>query len=116
MSKIVIRLTLDTPPSSNRYWRMGKNRIYRSTEAVNYCNYVALLCNAEGIEPVDGDVCVNLNIYRPAKRMDTDNFLKVILDALQGRAYHNDSQIAEIHAMRFEDKHNPRVVVEVTAL
>ena len=111
-----MRLTLDTPPSSNRYWRMGKNRIYRSTEAVNYCNYVALLCNAAGIEPVDGDVAVTLHVYRAAKRGDLDNKIKCLLDSLQGYAYHNDSQIAEIHAMRFEDKHNPRVVVEVTAL
>lgn len=109
-------ITLDFPPSSNRYWRMGNGRIYRSAEAVAYIYLVGLLCNTAGVEPLEGDVALTLCFYRPSKRMDTDNMLKVLLDALQGYIYHNDSQIAEIHAMRYEDKSAPRVEVFFTTI
>jgi Holliday junction resolvase RusA-like endonuclease len=112
----VTRITLDMPPSANRYWRMGNNRIYRSDEATHYKTYVGLICNTAGIEPVDGDVRVVLRFFRPAKRGDLDNRIKVTLDSLQGHFYHDDKQIVEIHAMRCDDKANPRVEIEVTPL
>lgn len=111
-----MKITLDTPPSANRYWRMGNNRIYRSDEANNYRQYVELLCNTAGMEPLDGDVRVRIDVYRPAKRGDLDNFLKVLGDSLQGYAYHNDAQIVEIHARRYDDPSNPRVEITVEAM
>lgn len=109
-----MKITLDLPPSSNRYWRVGNNRIYRSDEAVGYCEYVALLCNTAGIEPLDGDVRVTLNIYRKRRSGDTDNFLKVCLDSLQSHAYHNDAQIAELHATRHDtEPHAARVEISI---
>lgn len=111
-----MKITLDTPPSANRYWRMGNNRIYRSDEAVNYRAYVELLCNTAGIEPLDSNVALYVDVYRPAKRGDLDNFLKVLGDSLQGYAYHNDAQIVEIHARRYDDPRNPRVEITVEAL
>lgn len=111
-----MRITLDMPPSSNRYWRVGDGHIYRSQEATAYKHYVGLLCNTAAIEPLDGELRVTLRFYRPAKRGDLDNRIKITLDALQGHAYHNDSQVAEIHAIRFDDRDNPRVEVEITTL
>lgn len=111
-----MRITLDMPPSSNRYWRVGGGHVYRSQEASAYKSYVGLLCNTAAIAPLEGDLRVTLRFYRPARRGDLDNRIKIILDALQGHAYFNDSQIAEIHARRCEDKANPRVEVEITAL
>lgn len=108
-----MKLTLDYPPSGNRYWRHNRGHIHRSAEADAYIRYVALLCAAAGVQPLDGDVRVQLNFYRPAKRGDLDNGIKVLVDSLQGYGYHNDSQIAELHARRFEDKHAPRVEVEI---
>lgn len=111
-----MKITLDTPPSANRYWRMGNNRIYRSDEAVNYRAYVELLCNTAGLQPLDGNVALHVDVYRPAKRGDLDNFLKVLGDCLQGYAYHNDAQIVEIHARRYDDPRNPRVEITVEAI
>lgn len=109
-------ITLDMPPSSNRYWRIGNGRIYRSDEASRYKAYVELLCNTAGLQPLEGDVSITLCFYRQAKRGDLDNRVKILLDSLQGHIYHNDSQIAEIHAMRREDKECPRVEVYFTKL
>ena len=40
-----------------------------------------------------GPVSVEFKVYRPAKRGDLDNFLKVMLDGMQGTMYKNDKQI-----------------------
>lgn len=112
-----MKLTLDVPPSANRYFRMVQGRMIRSREANNYKDYVALVCATAGIQPLDGDVRVTLHIYRKQRRMDTDNALKICLDALQGYCYHNDAQIAELHATRHDtEPHAARVEIEVTKL
>ena len=59
---------------------------------------------------------VTLRWHRPAKRGDLDNTTKVTLDALNGIAYSDDSQIVELHAYRFDDKDNPRMEVEIKPL
>jgi Holliday junction resolvase RusA-like endonuclease len=58
-------------------------------------------------------VRVQLDVYRPAKRGDIDNFGKVLLDSVQGFGYVNDSQIVELVMRRYDDKANPRVELTV---
>lgn len=99
--------TLPVPPSANRYWRVWNNRIVVTDEARAYKQEVGYLLSK--CVPLEGDVCVNLTVFRPSNRGDTDNYLKVLLDALQGYAYKNDNQIVEIHIFRDNDKDNPRV-------
>jgi hypothetical protein len=41
--------------------------------------------------------------------------IKVLVDALQGIAYSNDSQVSELHAYLHDDKARPRVEVNVWA-
>lgn len=106
-------VTLPYPPSANRYWRHDRGVIHRSTEANEYIKAVGIMCLGFGIKPLVGNVSVILNFYRPAKRGDLDNSLKVILDSLRGFAYEDDSQIVEIHAMRHESKDDPRVEVSI---
>jgi Holliday junction resolvase RusA-like endonuclease len=88
----------------------------RSREATEYKEQVGWLCAAEKLAPLQDDVCVSLDFYRPAKRGDLDNLLKVTLDSLIGWAYEDDKQVAEIHVMRHEDKDDPRVEISITAI
>lgn len=110
------RITLDYPPSANRYWRVYNNRVVRSEEANAYAQSVGLICSTAGIVPLDGDVGVTLRVYRPQRSGDLDNRLKCCLDAMQGYGYHNDNQIVAIHATRYDDKDNPRVEIEIRPL
>lgn len=75
----------------------------------------ALTRSGRRTDPLAGELKVTLDFYRPARRGDLDNRIKVTLDALQGIAFKNDSQIVEIHARRFDDKANPRMVVSLWA-
>ncbi|MFR7590254.1 MAG: RusA family crossover junction endodeoxyribonuclease [Longibaculum sp.] len=49
---------------------------------------------------------------KPTKKPDCDNIAKTILDALNGIAYRDDSQIVELNVEKYYS-HEPRVEVEV---
>jgi crossover junction endodeoxyribonuclease RusA len=104
-----ITLTLPVPPSVNRYWTYQRGRVYTSDEARAYKQEVALLCRH--VEKLRGAVAMNISVYRPRKAGDLDNYLKVLLDALNGILYEDDSAIVEICCFRYDDAKNPRVVV-----
>lgn len=106
-------ITLPFPISANRYWRNFNGRMVISPEARAYKEAAAWTARAAGIEVIAGDVAVTLRVYRPAKRGDLDNTVKILLDSLNGIAYNDDSQIVRIVAERYDDKRNPRVEVEV---
>jgi crossover junction endodeoxyribonuclease RusA len=113
----MMTIELPLPPSANRYWRNFQGRTVKSQEARNYQAQVGWLAKVAGLsEPLDGDISVSLRVYRQQRRGDLDNRIKVILDSLQGIAYEDDNQVVELHAYRYDDKENPRVVVQVEAL
>lgn len=107
-------LTLPYAPSANRFYRNYQGRMVMSAEARTYKQTVMLLARAQGYtEPLEGDVRLRVDVYRPFKRGDLDNRLKVTLDSLQGVLYKDDAQIVEIHARRFDAKGAARIVVSV---
>lgn len=52
---------------------------------------------------------------RPTKKPDVDNCVKAILDALNGLAYHDDSQVVEVEALKFYSE-EPRVEIQLTTI
>ena len=99
-------LTLPSPISANRYWRIMRNRVVRSAEASEYKRAVADIASKASIRPADGPVEISLT-YHPRQtkngvasrvRLDTDNVIKVALDALNGIAYLDDSQVVKLTA------------------
>lgn len=110
-----IELKLPVPLSVNRYWRSGaKNgvpHVYLSDEARNYKHTVHLL--TRHVEPFAGPVVLQIIVFREYNRGDIDNYLKGLLDSLQGNVYKNDAQIIEIHLYKRLDRNDPRV--ELTA-
>lgn len=137
----MIRLTLPYPISANRYWRpvpIGKHiTIVPTKEAKEYRDLVAWQCRAAGIlQPIAGRVEVALQLYphRPLdwqKRVkqlgpawddsvqciDLTNAEKVLLDALNGRAFEDDKHIRKYTAERMvPDEKGARVVLFVRAM
>lgn len=120
-----MKLTFPYPPSANRYWRVDRRGFtYVSEEARAYKASIYLLARAalraggyrDEFPVFDSRlVKITVRIYRPQRRGDLDNRLKVLLDAVKGVLFTDDEQIDEIHARRFDDKHNPRVEVEFDA-
>jgi crossover junction endodeoxyribonuclease RusA len=62
-------------------------------------------------------VAVSVRFYFATKRKrDLDNQNKLVLDALTGIVYVDDSQVDELHLYRHYDKENPRIEVQVEEL
>lgn len=58
-----------------------------------------------------------VDVYYKSDRPDLDNALKILLDCLQlSETITNDRLCAEIHARKFIDKFNPRVVFTIEEL
>ncbi len=106
--------TLPYPPTANLYWRTTRTgRTYVSADARNYKAAVAAIL--QGSTPTTESVSVRVHVYRPRKRGDLDNTLKVLFDALKGFVFVDDDQVTHIEAWRHDDKHNPRAEVVVAA-
>jgi Holliday junction resolvase RusA-like endonuclease len=113
----VQRLTLHEPPSANRWWRNVNGRMVTSKMARLYKQAAGLSALCQGVKPIVGPLSLTVVWYRGRKSGDLDKRLGVLLDALQGAAYANDSQIVELHATRSDaDPKNPRVEVTLTPL
>ena len=63
---------------------------------------------------IEDDVAINVLIYfKDKKRRDWDNFHKLSMDALEGIAIKDDSQIQEAHIYKEIDKDNPRIEISL---
>lgn len=138
-----VRLVLPYPISANRYWatRCVRNKhtgqymamTYVTSEAEAYRREVRVLARAAGIyAPISGRVDLTLWLYphRPQdwlkrERKDPDtwddtvqcidlgNSEKVLSDALNGIAWHDDKQLRHIWKERcVPDEHGARVVIQ----
>lgn len=85
-------------PSWNQCYRMANNRIYKTSEAKAFQEDVALEYDGELYE---GDVEVFIEFHR-SPPIDVDNVCKMVLDALEGRAYKKDRQVQSLTVDRYK--------------
>lgn len=99
-----IVLVLPEPPSANRWWRRHGATMHLSREAKDYKSAVALRARCPE-KPVFETEPVSVVIVwrRDRKAGDLDKRLGVLLDALQGVVYANDSQVVQIWARRCDE-------------
>jgi len=112
----MITLVLPYPPTVNHMYRRARGHLALTPEALAFRHAVRMIAMVQGVTPILGPVAVFLDAYRPRRRGDLDNILKATLDALNGAAYHDDQQVEQITAQRYEDKRAPRVEVSVVPL
>ncbi len=100
------RIPLPYPISANRYWRIARNRLYRSKEAEDFKRFASVSAKYARQVLEAGHVAVDI-VLRPKlnvdgkaskTRLDLDNAIKVALDALNGIAWHDDKQVVSITA------------------
>ena len=100
----MIKLKLPLPNSANTHWRHGRGITYLSKQGRDYRYLVANVVKDANIKPFTGRLFVEVLIYpRDKRKMDIDNRIKPLLDALQhAGAFLDDSQIDELHVYRGE--------------
>jgi crossover junction endodeoxyribonuclease RusA len=106
-----LRVTLPMPPSANVYWRVFRGVPVKSEAARVYERDVHRLV---GAKPIAGGHVLALKFLRLRKDADLSNRLKVLEDALNLRAWVDDSQAIAIHLERDDSAREPGVVVEVS--
>jgi Holliday junction resolvase RusA-like endonuclease len=97
MSTLEIVIDLPTPVSTNRIWRTGRGRTYRSEEYVAWCEQAdAMVMATKGpgrLPKINGPFEVEILLSTIGRKgRDGDNYCKVVLDFCQSRdIVRNDS-------------------------
>lgn len=113
---------LDYPPSANRLWRSVNGRQYVSPETKTWKRAAAWKAKQLGVRMVDTPVRVRVTLHprltkqgkASAVRIDLDNAIKAALDAFNGIAYVDDSQVVEINAVIGKPMLNGGLTVSVS--
>jgi len=117
--------------------RFGKGFTYTPQETVNYENYVKMCYKQASKEYFEQGVALNVKIVvyydipksfskkkkedvfymrvRPTIKPDCDNIAKGICDALNGIAWHDDSQIVELTIVKSYGE-QAKVIVEIEGI
>ena len=106
-------ITLDFPPSVNRYYRHVGPRVLISREGRRY--RMKAVSRLGGIRPIDGDLALVVHLYPPdRRRCDADNCLKCLQDSLvHAGAMRDDSQVKILHVEMLDPIPNGKVYVLV---
>ena len=121
--------TIPGPPCAKQRPRFSNGHAYTPEKTIAYESLVKMAYQGPRFE---GQVRMNVEAYfqipastskakrnymgigmiRPTKKPDWDNIGKIVSDALNGIAYHDDSQITEATVRKFYG--DPRVEVTLT--
>ena len=131
-------LTIPGPPMGKqrpKFSSAGKFvRTYTPAKTVNYETLVKELFTINQCPMLEGEISVQviayltipasapkkkaeqmaIGIINPTKKPDCDNILKIICDALNGMAYHDDSQIVQALVKKRYTNREPRVSIYMT--
>lgn len=132
----IIRFSIPGEPKGKgrpRAQRLARGvRIYTPDGTAAYEDLARIKFKEQHRQPLEGEVAARIVAYygipksaprkrrelmeanqiRPMKKPDADNVSKIILDALNGLAYHDDSQVVELTVSK-KFSLFPRVEVEL---
>jgi crossover junction endodeoxyribonuclease RusA len=109
-------ITLPFPPTMNHYWRNVGRRTLISAAGRSYRDSCATAARMQRIPKLEGLVSVRGTVFMKRLGCDLDNRIKPILDSLNGIAWADDIQVAELYFRRALDRGNPRVVITIEPL
>lgn len=97
--------------NSRRLVRRGKLTVsIKSQKALDYAEAARLQVPALGPDRIlRGRLSLTAHVWYATQRPDLD--VSLILDVLQGRIYHNDRQIREMHLFHHIDRAHPRTEI-----
>ena len=118
MGLTVTFAVLGTPQPKQRARRGRTGRWYTPAATVAYEAAVGWAAREAGIhQPCTGPVRLAVSLWFPdRRRRDVDNVAKSVLDGLNGIAWSDDSQVAELSVSRDVDRDRPRALITVESL
>ena len=118
---IKILVDSDVIPASRPKFGRGRAYIPKRNQDFQRIVQAAARSAMKDREPLDGEICAVVKIYRKWKRTarqsgDLDNLLKGIWDSMTGIIFRDDAQIVRCVAEKFQDKEHPRAEIEIGIL
>lgn len=103
------------PVSTNQIYRSGRGNYYMNKKGkAKKDEYVWKIRKQYKGEVIEDHVLVEIHLYFTDKRRrDVDNYLKLILDAIEGEIYKDDSQIKRLTIRKHLDQEEAKAEVSV---
>jgi len=104
----------DIPPSVNHYWAAKGNRRFITKRGKEFKKLLSTHASFFKKRKTNGDVYLEIEVCLPdRRRRDVDNFLKPILDSLEGIVYEDDSQVRGLYIAKIFKRNQKYTVVRV---
>ena len=99
----MISFTVDINPLPKERPRLGNGHAYTTAKTRDYehtiAQYALITMNQAQLDTMEGDLGLIVRFYRKDnRRVDLDNLLKAIKDALNGIIWYDDSQVTSVYA------------------
>ena len=108
------RFFVSGTPVPKQSFKMGRNGGYTDTRVITWQDIVAYEAKRHFTEPLTGDVNEVMVFTRPnRRRVDCENLVKAVNDALNGIAFVDDSQVVHQDITKRFDRANPGVWIEI---
>jgi Holliday junction resolvase RusA-like endonuclease len=112
----VVRFTIPGEPKSKQRPRVTARGTYTPKETKQAEKVIANAWAQIGAEPFQYQVVVSIDFHNGNKRRrDLDNMAKLVLDALNKRAYEDDYQVVGLNLRKFQttpDKARTLIILE----
>lgn len=120
MSEALLSFTVAGNPRPKARPRFGRGFTYTTAGNVTAEKTVAWEARLAQVKAQCGEVTAPVRVelefhLATARRVDVDNLAKLVLDALNGVVWRDDSLIAELRVSKGIDRVEPRTVVRVFA-
>jgi crossover junction endodeoxyribonuclease RusA len=116
----MMKITFDVPgkPVPKQSYKHSKSGGYTPAHVKQWQNIIsdaaAWSFLTFQVPRFDGDVKVKLEFrLHDARRRDSDNLSKCVLDGMNGIAWIDDTQVNDLHITKVIDRENPGVMITV---
>lgn len=114
---VLLTLRVDGPPQVKERPRVVRGRAYTPRTTSDAETSIAWQARQIIRRPLSDPVAVSITFRLPdRRRRDLDNLAKTVLDALNGVAWADDSQIHTLHLRKTIDRADPCTLIRVTTL
>jgi len=120
-AKDAYHIVLPYPPSANHFKAViigsdGEPRMVKTKQARDYCKQVKAEVEWRFVNPLVGPLKIEMEVIRPTRSGDIDNYTKVCFDSLSGIAWVDDGQIVDMHVFFGpESRTDPKVILKIEA-
>jgi crossover junction endodeoxyribonuclease RusA len=105
---MAVEIILPRAPSTNRLWRIGKGKMFKSAEYTAWLQECFLLIRQQRIPLTKGRYKMIIRVFRPDKRRrDIDNYIKSTSDLLQQAGVIENDNLCESVTCEWTDEDVP---------